>query len=125
VKPIKLKVLKTDRDHKAALKVIEENWDARPGTPEYDAVEVLAVLVEDYERRRFPMEDPDPIEAIRFRMEQANLTQADLVPILGSRSRVSEVLAGKRRLTLTMVRRLFDELHIPLEVLLPAARDGR
>jgi len=125
VKPIKLKVIKTDREHRAALKSIEENWDARPGTAEFQAIEVLVVLVEDYERRRFPLEDPDPVAAIRFRMEQGELTQADLVPIMGSRSRVSEVLSGKRRLTLEMVRRLFDELHIPLEVLLPAARDGR
>lgn len=115
----KLKVINSRKAYKEALKAIEYLWDARPGTDEHDALEVLALLVEDYEKRNFPMEDPDPIAAIRFRLEQAGLEPKDLVPILGSRSRVSEVLNRKRGLTVEMIRRLFDELHIPLEALIP------
>ncbi|HEY0882414.1 MAG TPA: transcriptional regulator, partial [Archangium sp.] len=93
-------------------------------TPEHDALEVLALLVDDYERRTFPMEDPDPVEAIRFRLEQAGMGPRDLVPILGSRSRVSEVLNHKRGLTVAMVRRLYDQLQIPMEALIPRSPDA-
>ncbi len=115
----KLKVINSQKEYQRALKAVEELWDARPGSEAHDALEVLAVLLEDYEKRTFPMEEPDPIAAIRFRLEQAGMEQKDLVSILGSRSRVSEVMSRKRRLTVEMIRRLFDELHIPMEALIP------
>jgi len=115
----KLKAIHSEKDHREALATIERLWDAKPGTPDHDALEVLGLLVEDYERRTFPIEEPDPVEAIRFRLEQSGKEQKDLVPILGSRNRVSEVMNGKRSLTLAMIRRLFDELHIPMEALIP------
>lgn len=115
----KLKVITGQKEYQRALKAVEELWDARPGSEAHDALEVLAVLLEDYEKRTFPMEEPDPIAAIRFRLEQAGMEQKDLVSILGSRSRVSEVMSRKRGLTVEMIRRLFDELHIPMEALIP------
>jgi HTH-type transcriptional regulator/antitoxin HigA len=122
MKKPKIKVISTEKEHKEALAEIERLWEAKSGTPDHDALEVLALLVEDYERRTFPMEEPDPVAAIRFRLEQAGKEQKDLVPILGSRSRVSEVMNRKRSLTLRMIRRLFDELHIPMEALIPRQR---
>ena len=119
MKKTKLKLISTARDHRAAIEEIERLWDARPGSSDHDTLEVLSLLVDDYERRHFPMEDPDPVEAIKFRLEQSGLEQRDLVPIIGSRSRVSEVMNRNRGLTLDMVRRLFDELHIPMEALVP------
>jgi HTH-type transcriptional regulator/antitoxin HigA len=115
----KLKVINSAKDYRRALTDIERLWDAKAGTDEHDTLEVLALLVEDYEKRTFPMEEPDPVAAICFRLEQAGMEQKDLVPILGSRSRVSEVMNRKRGLTLEMIRRLFDELHIPMEALIP------
>lgn len=115
----KLKVIHSEKEHREALATIERLWDAKPGTPDHDALEVLALLVEDYEKRTFPIELPDPVAAIRFRLEQSGKGPEDLVPILGSRSRVYEVLNGKRSLSLAMIRRLFDELHIPMEALIP------
>jgi HTH-type transcriptional regulator/antitoxin HigA len=122
MKKPKIKVISTEKEHKEALAEIERLWEAKAGTPDHDALEVLGLLVEDYERRTFPLEEPDPVAAIRFRLEQAGKEQRDLVPILGSRSRVSEVMNRKRSLTLTMIRRLFDELHIPMEALIPRQR---
>jgi HTH-type transcriptional regulator/antitoxin HigA len=115
-----IKVIKTESDYDAALARIEELIDRNPdaGTSEADELEVLSVLVEEYESRRFPSSLPDPIEALRFRMEQQNLTQRDLVPLIGSRSKVSEVLSGKRTLTLSMIRSLHSHLGIPARVLL-------
>jgi HTH-type transcriptional regulator/antitoxin HigA len=117
----KLKVVKTKRDYEEALAAIESLWDARPGSSEHDALEVLSILVERYEEEVFPMADPDPVEAIRFRLEQTGKESKDLIPVLGSRVRVSEVLRRKRRLSLAMIRRLHDELHIPFESLIPSA----
>lgn len=119
MKQTKLKVITNDKDHRRALEAIDRLWDAKPGSDAHDTLGVLALLVEDYEKRAFPMEEPDPVEAIRFRLEQAGLEQKDLVSILGSRSRVSEIMNHKRGLTLEMVRKLFDELHIPMEALIP------
>lgn len=119
MKPVQLKVIRSARDYQQALEGIEALWDAEPGSKEHDSLEVLALLVEDYEKRTFPMEEPDPVSAIQFRLEQLGKQQKDLVPILGSRSRVSEVMNRKRGLTVTMVRKLFDELHIPMEALIP------
>jgi HTH-type transcriptional regulator / antitoxin HigA len=116
----KLKVINNAREHRQALTTIEELWDAKPGSEEHDALEVLTLLVEDYEKRTFPIEEPDPIEAIRFRLEQMGKEPKDLVPILGSRSRVSEILNRKRSLSLPMIRKLHDALQIPFEALIPA-----
>jgi len=112
-----IKPIRTARDHKLALKEIEALMTARKGTPEGDRLEILSTLVEDWERRHHPILPPDPIEAIRFRMEQQGLTAADLAPILGGANRVSEVLHRKRSLTITMIRNLQRTLHIPSEVL--------
>lgn len=121
----KLKVINSDKAYRKAVKTIEQLFDAKPGSEDHDALEVLALLVDDYERRTFPMEEPDPVAAIKFRLEQAGMEPKDLVPILGSRSRVSEILNRKRSLTVEMVRRLFDELHIPMEALIPRAAEAR
>jgi len=115
-----VKVIKTEADYDAALARIEELIDGNPepGTAEADELEVFSLLVEEYESRRFPSSLPDPIGAIKFRMEQQGLTQRDLVPFIGSRGKVSEVLSGKRTLTLSMIRSLHSNLGIPAEVLL-------
>ena len=115
---MKAKLIKNDADHQEALKRIDEIFNARPGTPEGNELELLVHLVEEYEESAHPIPLPDPVEAIRFRMEQEGLKQADLVPYLGTRSRVSEVLSGRRKLTLAMIRRLHKGLGIPAEVLL-------
>lgn len=121
----KLKVINNAREHRQALTTIEKLWAAKPGTEEHDALEVLALLVEDYEERTFRIEEPDPVEAIRFRLEQLGKEPKDLVPILGSRSRVSEVMSRKRRLSLPMIRKLHDALQIPFEALIPADSNAR
>jgi HTH-type transcriptional regulator/antitoxin HigA len=117
-KPFHPKVIKTTAEHERALARIEELFTAKPGTPKGDELELLILLVETYEAKEFPIDLPDPIEAIRFRMQQANLKQKDLIPIFGSKSKVSEVLNGKRELSLSMIRKLASELGIPTEVLL-------
>jgi HTH-type transcriptional regulator / antitoxin HigA len=113
-----IKPIRTEDDYEAALLQIESLMDAEADTPEADELEVLATLVELYEEKHFPIDWPDPIAAIRFRMEQAELTPRDLIPLLGSRAKVSEVLSGKRSLTLQMMRALHEHLGIPAEVLL-------
>jgi len=117
-KPIQPKVIKTTAEYERALARVEELFAAKPGTPKGDELELWLLLVETFEDKKFPIDLPDPVEAIRFRMEQANLKQKDLVPILGSKGKVSEVLSGKRELSLTMIRKLVDELGIPPAVLL-------
>jgi HTH-type transcriptional regulator / antitoxin HigA len=114
---MKIHPIRTDADHEAALERIDSLMVALPGTPEADELDVLATLVEAYESRRFPIDDPDPLSAIEFRMDQLGLTRKDLEPLLGSRGRVSEVLNGRRALSLQMIRRLHRELGIPLESL--------
>ncbi len=116
------RLIKTRHEYRSALLRVEELMDARPGTAEGDELEFLSALIEIYEERHAPVPPPNPIEAIRFRMEQENLRPQDLVPLLGSRSRVSEVLNGKRSLTLTMIRQLHDGLGIPADVLLAEAK---
>ena len=118
---MKTKLIKTQREYRAALRRAEELMDARPGTPQGDELELLAALIEIYEEQHAPIPPPDPVEAIRFRMEQENLRPQDLVPILGSRSRVSEVLNRRRPLTLTMIRQLHCRLGISADVLLGEA----
>jgi HTH-type transcriptional regulator/antitoxin HigA len=115
---MKLKVIKTESECAAALARIEKLMCARPNTPQGDELELLSLLVHDYEERALPIDKPDPIAAIRFRMEQQGLKPGDLAPLLGSRSRVSEVLSGRRNLSLKMIRALVEGLGIPAEVLL-------
>ncbi len=115
---MKPKVIKTESDCAAVLARIQELMDAKRNTPQGDELELLSLLVHEYEEKRFPMDKPDPIEAIRFRMEQQGLKPTDLVPFLGSRSKVSEVLSGRRNLSLKMIRALVRSLGIPAEVLL-------
>ncbi len=113
-----LKPIKTERDYKKALEFIEKYFNAKSGTDEANIVEVLAILVEKYEEEHFPIESPDPVEAIKFRMEQSGLTTEDLAKILGGRNRVSEVLNRKRRLTVEKVKKLSTRWKIPAESLL-------
>ena len=113
-----IKPIKTERDYQKALKEIERLWDAKPNTPKGDRLEVLVTLVEAYEQRHYKVEPPDPVDAIKFRMEQLGLKSSDLAKILGGRSRVSEVLNRKRKLTVDMMRSLRKRLDIPAESLL-------
>ena len=113
-----IKPIRTERDYRKTLKRIEILWDARPKSAEYDELEVLATLVEAYEEKRHPIDPPDPIEAIRFRMEQLGLSRKDLEPYIGPRGRVSEVLGRKRGMSLAMIRKLHQGLGISAEVLL-------
>lgn len=114
------KVIKNDREYHAVLQEAEGlvTRDPAPGSRDADRLELLTVLIEDYERRQFPFETPDPVDAIEFRMHEQGLRQKDLVPLIGSRSRVSEVLARKRPLTVQMIRSLATGLGIPLEALI-------
>jgi HTH-type transcriptional regulator / antitoxin HigA len=113
-----IKPIKTERDYRKALKEIEKLWDAKPNTPMGDRLDVLVTLVEAYEQKHYKVDPPDPIEAIKFRMEQLELKPSDLAKILGGRSRVSEVLNKKRKLTVEMMRSLRKHLAIPAESLL-------
>jgi HTH-type transcriptional regulator/antitoxin HigA len=119
---MKIKPIRTKADHRAALKEIEVLMPARPGTPEGERLDVLATLVEAWERKRFPMDLPDAVDAIKFRMEQSGLAAKDLVPMIGQINRVYEILARKRPLTLEMIRRLHRDLGIPAESLIKPAR---
>jgi HTH-type transcriptional regulator/antitoxin HigA len=110
--------IKTGRDYRNALKAIEKLWDAKPNSPRGDRLEVLVTLVEAYEQKHYRIEPPDPIEAVKFRMEQLGLKSADLAKILGGRSRASEVLNKKRKLTVEMMRSLRKHLGVPAESLL-------
>lgn len=109
--------IRTEDDYDAALARIEEIWDAEAGTPESDELDVLSVLVEAYEEEHHPIDPPDPIEAIKFRMEQMGLSRKDLEPFIGHRGRVAEVLNRKRGLSLDMIRNLTEGLGISTEVL--------
>jgi HTH-type transcriptional regulator/antitoxin HigA len=115
---MKPKVIKTESEYEAVLARIDKLMDAGLGTPRGDELELLSLLVHNYEEKAFPIDKPDPVSAIRFRMEQQGLEPKDLVPFLGSRSRVSEVLSGRRNLSLKMIRALVGGLGIPAEVLL-------
>ena len=115
------KLIKTEAEYNDALKKIDELFDAEPGTSEADELELLVALVELYENEHFPIEAPDPVSAIKFRMEQEGLTNEDMVQYLGSKSRVSEIFSHKRKLSLSMIRKLMKGLQIPAEVLLGAS----
>lgn len=117
-----LKPIKTKADYKASLAEIDRLWGARSGTPEGDRLDILATLIDAYENEHYPMDPPDPIEAIKFRMEQQGLTRKDLVEILGSRTRVAEVLNRRRGLSINMIRRLNKKLGISVDVLIQPIR---
>ena len=116
---MQLKILKTEKDYDKALNRIDELMELNPklGTKESDELEILALLVEKYEELNWNIETPDPIEAIKYRMEEMNLKQKDLIPYIGNKSKVSELLNRKISLSLTMVRNLSQALHIPVETL--------
>lgn len=118
--------IRTEADHRAALRQISAlmETDPEPGTPEGDRLDILATLVQAYEARHFPIGAPDPVEAIKFRMEQSGLSVKDLEPIIGRSNRVYEVLNHKRPLTLAMIRRLHRSLGIPAEVLIAETASG-
>ena len=113
-----IKPIKTERDYRKTLKQIEKLWDAKPHNPKGDLLEVIASLVEAYEQKHYRIKPPDAIEAIKFRMEQLGLKQSDLARYLGGRSRVSEILNRKRKLTVDMMRSLRKHLDVPAESLL-------
>ena len=115
--------IRTEADYEAALKAVSAlvDTDPAPGTPEGDELEILAILVEKYEAEHFPMAAPNPIDAIKYRMEQAGLSVRDMQPYIGNSNRVYEVLAGRRALSLGMIRKLHDGLHIPADVLIGIA----
>jgi HTH-type transcriptional regulator/antitoxin HigA len=113
-----IKPIRTKTDYNDALRSIDKLMNAKPRSPQADELEILTVLVEDYERKHFPIDPPDPIEAIKFRMEQMDLTRKDLESCIGSRARVSEILNHKRELTLKMIKALHNSLGIPVEALI-------
>jgi HTH-type transcriptional regulator/antitoxin HigA len=117
-----IKPVRTKRDYEGALKEVERLWGAKSGTPEGDRLDVLATLVDAYENEHYPMDPPDPIEAIKFRMEQQGLTRRDLEEIIGTRTRIAEVLSRKRGLSITMIRRLHERLGISADVLIRPSR---
>lgn len=112
-----IKPLKTELDYEKALKRLEVIFDATPDTKEGDEAEILSMMIEQYENLHYPIEAPDPIEAIKIRMEEMDLKQKDLVGIIGGKSRVSEILNKKKRLTVEMIRKLNKTLNIPTNVL--------
>ncbi len=117
---MKISPIRTKANYKSVLSEVSRlvDLDPKAGTPNGDLLEVLSILIEDYESKRFPIDSPNPIDAIRFRMEQNDLTVKDLVPLIGNPNRVYEVLNGKRPLTLNMMRKITKELGIPAKVLI-------
>ena len=115
---MEIKLIKTENDYNQALERLEVLFDAKKGTPEGDELELLGILIEQYENTHFPIDLPDPIEAIKFRMEQLGYNQNDLAKIIGFKSRASEILSKKRKLSLEMIRQLHNSLHIPTDVLI-------
>lgn len=117
-----LKPIRNEADYEAALVEVERLWGARSGTPEGDRLDVLATLIDVYEARHHPIDPPDPVEAIRFRMEQQGLSRRDLEPMIGPRNRVADVLNRKRGLSIEMIRQLHERLGISAEVLIRPSR---
>ena len=114
--------IRTERDHRAALAEMRRLWGSKLGTPQGDRLDVLSTLVDAYETQHHPIDPPDPVEAIKFRMEQQGLTRKDLEGVIGTRTRIAEVLNRRRSLSIGMIRRLHDRLGIPAEILI---RDPR
>lgn len=117
---MEIKPIKTENDYNQALERLEQIFDAKIGSAEGDELEVLGILIDQYENEHFPIGLPDPIEAIKFRMEQMGYNQNDLADIVGLKSRASEILNRKRKLSLAMIRQLHERLHIPTDVLIQA-----
>ncbi len=115
-----LKPIKTKKDYQQALERLEVIFDSKNNTKEGDELEILGILIEQYENEHFPIGLPDPIEAIKFRMEQLGYTQTDLAKVVGLKSRASEILSKKRKLSLEMIRQLHEKLNIPTDVLIQA-----
>lgn len=113
-----LKPIKTDSDYKQALKRLEIIFDAPIGSPQSDEADILGLMIDEYEKKHFPIEAPDPIEAIKIRMEEMQLKQVDLINEIGGKSRVSEILNRKRKLTVDMIRRLTIRLNLSPELLI-------
>ena len=121
---MEIKPIRSKADYRAALKAVENLMSARAGSPEGDRLDVMVTLIEAYERKHYPLDPPDPVEAIKFRMEQMALAPKDLVPMIGQLNRVYEILNRKRPLTLQMIRRLHSKLGIPAESLIKES-DGQ
>lgn len=117
-----LKPIKTEADYEASLAEMERLWGARSGTSDGNRLDILATLIDAYESDHYPMDPPDPIEAIKFRMEQQGLNRKDLSELLGNRTRVAEILNRRRGLSINMIRRLHEKLGISLEVLIQPVR---
>jgi HTH-type transcriptional regulator/antitoxin HigA len=117
-----VKPIRTKRDYEFSIKEVERLWGAKAGTRDGDRLDVLATLIDAYEAEHYPMDPPDPIEAIKFRMEQQGLTRRDLEEIIGTRTRIAEVLNRKRGLSVGMIRRLHERLGISAEVLIRPSR---
>ena len=117
-----IKPIHTEDDYKAAMKMLAVLWGALEGSPESDRLDILATLIEKYEEQHFPIDLPDPVDAILFRMDQQGLSRKDLEPMLGTRNRVSEILNRRRGMSIEMIRALHDKLHIPAEVLIKPSK---
>lgn len=117
---MQIKPIKTEQDYEAALRAVSPMFENEPAvdSPEGDFFEVMCLLIEEYEKKHYPIASPDPVEAIKFRMEQQGLTVRDLEPAIGKLNRVYEILNGKRTLTLPMIRKLHNQFGIPLESLI-------
>jgi HTH-type transcriptional regulator/antitoxin HigA len=115
-----LKPIKTNKDYQQALNRLESIFDSQKGSKEGDELEILGILIDQYENEHFPIDLPDPIEAIKFRMEQLGYTQSDLANVVSLKSRASEILSRKRKLSLEMIRQLHEKLNIPTDVLIQA-----
>lgn len=115
---MKINPIHSRKDYQSAIKRIDEIFDSKKGSPTGNELEILSILVDNYERENFPIESPEPIEAIKFRMEQMGLDQNELAKIVGQKSRASEILNKKRKLSLEMIRKLTKTLNIPSEVLI-------
>ncbi|UOB19307.1 helix-turn-helix domain-containing protein [Abyssalbus ytuae] len=115
---MKIKPIRNEEDYQNALERLEEIFDATKDSEQGDELVILSILIDNYEKENFPIGMPDPIEAIKFRMEQMGMKQKDLAEVIGFKSRVSEILNKKRKLTLEMIRKLNTTLHIPTEVLI-------
>ncbi len=120
-----LKPIRTKADYERALSEVEHLWGAKIGTLKGDRLDVLATLIDAYEAEHYPMDPPDAVEAIKFRMEQQGLTRKDLEPLIGTRTRVAEVLNRKRSLSIGMIRRLHARLGISAEVLIQPTQKGK
>jgi len=118
IKKMTIKPIKTKKDYNQALERLETIFDAKKDSIQGDELEVLSILIDKYEENNFPIGLPDPIEAIKFRMEQLGYNQADLAKVVGLKSRASEILNKKRKLSLDMIRQLHEKLHIPTDVLI-------